>query len=167
MVEFIVTRTKACEPLLRRTGVGARPRIAGPPGSVTCAKSQFSRLSKQERLERINRAQDLFGDPVQRRDNRLTFEGKSNVEEYRRGRMAFILYCKVLPVKLFQLDCPGFVGNKDIFQRPFFSIFVLKADIGDVHDLQDWNKELMLVPNIQVLQSPKEVIPRPGRVLSS
>jgi hypothetical protein len=78
------------------------------------AKSQFSRLSKQERRERFNRAQDFFGDPVQRRDDRLTFEGKSNIEEYIRGRMALVLHLEILSPEFSQSNRPGLIRNQDM-----------------------------------------------------
>jgi hypothetical protein len=126
---------------------------------VVCAKSQLSYLSEKKRLERLNRARNFFGDPVQRRDDRLTFEGKSIIEEYSSGRMALILYSKIFPLELVQRQSPRLVGNQPLLKRPFFSIFVLKANTSNVDDLQEWNKELMFVSNIQVIQSPDRVIP--------
>lgn len=121
--------------------------------------SQLSRLSEKQRLERLNNARNFFGDPVQRWNDRLASEGKSVVEKYSSGRMAFILYSKILSEELAQRQSPRLIGNQQFIERPFFSIFVLKANAPDVHDLQDWNQELMFVPNIQVVQSPDRVIP--------
>jgi hypothetical protein len=68
-------------------------------------------LGEKHRLEGFNRARDLFGDPFQRRDNRLCFKGKSNIEEYRSGRMALILYSEGLSEV-----CPEFcVNGQDLF----------------------------------------------------
>ena len=125
-----------------------------------CAKSQFSRLSsKQERLERLNRARDFFGNPVQRGQDRLTFKGKSHIEEYRGGRMALVLHLKISPGALRQKMRPGSVSVQNSFDMPLICVLVLKADTRDVHTLQEWNKELMFVPNIQVLQGPERIIP--------
>src|SRR5882672_4580852 len=53
-------------------------------------------LSEQER-ERINRAHDFFGDPVQRRNDRLHIQRSSLIENYRSGQFSLVLDCDLFP----------------------------------------------------------------------
>lgn len=114
-------------------------------------------ISESERVERLNRALNLIGDPLQRWNDRLVLEGCSKVKEYRSGRMALVLDCKV-PVRE-KPDPAGLVHDVRSFLRNQVTFIVLKADTVESKKLQQWDEKLMLVSNVHIVESPEGVIP--------
>jgi hypothetical protein len=115
--------------------------------------------AKFEFFKGINRARDIFRELGECWNDRLVLEGNSYVEHYCRGRMAFIVYCKgsLLP----QLEPPRVVREVGLpIRKENVSMLILKADIRELHKLEHWNEQLMLVHDTHVVQGPQGPIPR-------
>jgi hypothetical protein len=112
--------------------------------------------SQADIVESVNRARHAFRNFVERDDDGLVLKGNSYVEYYRNGRMALLLHCKLpIPFKFPLVRSIGkevFVDNEDLF-------VVLKADVRKPHHVEYWNEQLMLVPDIHIVQGPEGVIP--------
>ena len=120
-------------------------------------KSQSAALAHSEQVEAFNRARDFFGNPVQRWNDWLALVSGTKTEQYNSGRHALILHCDI-PV----------IGQKDTTSSVqivrdaviYRSVLVcLKADIDKTHNLQHWNQELVLIPDVQVVHGPDGIIP--------
>src|ERR1039458_771436 len=132
-------------------------RLETPEAELVTPQS-IKEGSQGDILESVNRARHAFGDFIERWKDRLILKGNSSVENYHRGRMALVLHCNCSsPVKLKTVGTIREIGltirEKDLF------FLVLKADIGEPHQIEDWNKQLMLVPNVHIVQGPQGVIP--------
>jgi len=114
-------------------------------------------VARREHLECINRARHAFGNFVERLNDRLTGVGDANVEQYCRGRIALVLDCQVsLPIEFKAGRC--IKGEESaLWERDVF--IVLKADVHKPHHLEHWDKQLVLVSNVQFVQGPQGVIP--------
>ena len=109
-------------------------------------------------LEGVNRARHTFGDFMERWGDRLALKGNSFVEEYHRGRMALVLHCNCsFPFKFKTLGTIREVGLA-VRKKDFFFI-VLKADVREPHHVENWNKQLVLIPDIHIVQGPQEGFP--------
>lgn len=111
-----------------------------------------------EQRERLNRARDLIGDPMQRWNDRLVLEYCSKVKEYRSGRMALILDVNVNVRG--QSETAGFVHEVELLTPVNRRMFiVLKADTVESKKLEQWNEKLVFIPDVQIVESPEGVIP--------
>jgi hypothetical protein len=72
--------------------------------------------------------------------------------------MALVLYCNdSSPVKI---ETAGIVSEVGLTGCPKnFLFIVLKADIAELHQVEYWNKQLVLVPDVHIVQGPQGVIP--------
>jgi len=112
----------------------------------------------EEQLENLNRARDFFGDPMQRWNDRISPERISLLEEYRSGRLAFILHYDSLQ-SLFESDTRGIAHKVQSFSDQGSRFLILKAHVTKLHKLQKWDKHLMLVPNVENVERPQPSIP--------
>lgn len=120
--------------------------------------ASFKESAQSEIIESVNRARDFFGDPVKRWNDRLILKGSSYVENYCEGRMALILHCKVS----FPVNLPMVGALRDVVGREQESFFiVLKANVAKPHKIEHWDKQLMLVHDVHIVQGPQ------GPILSS
>src|SRR5262249_24477344 len=53
----------------------------------------------------------------------------------------------------------GIFGKKRAIIDERIAFFVLKANIPEHHHIEHWNKQLMLVENVQFVQGPQGIIP--------
>jgi hypothetical protein len=113
----------------------------------------------QESLERLNRAQRFFGDPIKRLNDRLRLEGNSVIEQYRRGNLALILDCDSNVIGFPKSDGARFVHEPSSVFVKGRTLLIFKADVRDLHKLQDWDKKLVFIDNIQIIQGPETGIP--------
>lgn len=126
----------------------------------------MSTLPLQEDIERFHRASDFFGDPVKRWNDRLSLERHLQVENYCRGRMAFLLDCEFLPPRIreranfpVQSKTAGGFRYPESVSEVQRAILVLKVNTVESHKLQKWDKQLVFVPDIQPVQGPQGKIP--------
>lgn len=118
----------------------------------------LQQASANENIERFNRARDFFGDPIKRWQDRLSLEGCSKVEQYRRGRMALIVHCEIPSVQMPESHAPRIVHENRINRN--LDVFVIfKANTLYQHKLQHWNQKLMLIHDIEIVNSPEGIIP--------
>lgn len=119
----------------------------------------YSQVSVECQLESLNRARDFFGNPAQRHQDWLNLIGQVKIENYRRGRIALILDCQRTAVSVSQSNAAGVVAVNRGAVVDSSTFLVLKADVQEAHHLEHWNKQLVLVSDVQTVQSPEGVIP--------
>ena len=118
---------------------------------------------KRQLLECIDRARNLFGDPVKRWNDRLTLKRNSYIEQYRRGRVALVLDCPVIVP--FQFDVAArfihdeFPRSARVFCPKGDVFIVLKKDLSEYHQIEHWDEQLMFVPDVQIVESAEQRIP--------
>ena len=124
-----------------------------------CAKSQLQLSIPQQDLERLNRARDFFGDPMQRWHDGLTLKNSSKMEAYANGRIALVIQCRLPTVNVaIEPDFARVIGkDSGMFNDDAF--IILKADTRKPHYLESWNQELVFINDIQIVQGPEERIP--------
>jgi hypothetical protein len=107
-------------------------------------------------LKGINRARDSFRELRERWDNRLVLKRGAYAEDYCRGRIALLVYCKVS----FPPD-PEPVGILRVVRphRENISVLILKADVRELHYLEHWDEQLMLVRDVHIVQGPQGAVP--------
>jgi hypothetical protein len=126
--------------------------------SIPYPATSFGESANVKCFKGINRARDILRQIGDRWNDRLVIEGNLRAEQYRRGRMAFLVYLKLSaaaepkPVGVFSE-----VGLH--ICRENVAVLVLKADIGESHYLEYWNQQLMLVPDVHIVQDPQGPIP--------
>jgi hypothetical protein len=126
-------------------------------------------FSKKDR-ERLNRARDFFGDPVQRWKDRLTLE-RGILEHYRSGRATVILECEFLGSvlqsgrQINNVNVEGdpvshvLVEREETFNLYEGTFFVFKAYSANFQKLKHWDEKLVFVDDIHIVQSPEGDIP--------
>ncbi len=72
--------------------------------------------------------------------------------------MALVLHCDCAIISLEESDPTGIVRNVKSLPNGA-PLIVLKMDSIKPHNLKHWNENLMLVSNIEVVESPKSRIP--------
>jgi len=116
-------------------------------------------VSCEQNLESLNRARDFFGDPFKRWVNRLTCENRSSyIENYICGRAALVLQFDFLSVGSRNGNSTRFISDV-IGRSDHLPILILKANAKKPHKLQNWNDHLMLIQDVQLVQSPQGEIP--------
>lgn len=116
--------------------------------------------TNEQQVEQFNRLRDFFGDPAKRWDDRLDLHNKAFTEEYICGRAALVLHCDIETVSTLYKRKP-IVPEVEIASQPRkrSMLVILKAHIFEHHKLEHWNKKLMFVDDIKVIQSPESKIP--------
>lgn len=127
-----------------------------------CAISPRAEPSKGrlngEHLECINRARHAFRNFVERLNDRLIFVGNSYVEYYRDGRMALILRCEISLPAEFDMEA-RFLCKDRLVVGKRVAFIVLKADVSKPHHIEYWDKQLVLIKDVQFVQGPQGTIP--------
>ena len=100
-----------------------------------CVHSAPNPISESERVKRLNRAINLYGDAMQRWNDRLVLEGCSKVKEYCGGRMALILDVNVNVWG--QSDATGIVHEVGLPLIDGKMFIILKADTVESKKLED------------------------------
>src|SRR5579872_4149520 len=114
-----------------------------------------SERSSEQDLERFDNAARQFRQLMQRCDDRLRLEGNVWWKEYLSGRMAVTLECEVTAE--IQPNFAGGVSKDSLRMHRVFT--VLKANVPESHKLDDWNNKMVLVPDVQIVNSPNGIIP--------
>lgn len=94
----------------------------------------------------------------QRWDNRLTFENLSVCEDYRDGRIAVLLYFDLLgsgPHKPSDLV----VADDNVGEMHEVFVAVLHYNVLNAGNEQDRDNEVMLIPNVQLVEFPGGKLP--------
>jgi hypothetical protein len=109
-----------------------------------------------EHLEGIDRARHAFRHFVEGLDDRLILVGNPYIEYYRQGRMALILHCEITLPSKFEVVTRFIRKNGLADKRVVF--VVLKANSGKPHHIEYWDKQLMFVEDVQIVQGPEGMI---------
>lgn len=119
---------------------------------------QISERTNVKTLENLDCARDAFRDLHERWNDRLVGERDATAENYRRGRIALIVHLK-FPRSL-DFESVGVLSEVGLpVSGENVTVLVLKADTGELHYLENWNEQLVLVHDVHVVQSPQGPIP--------
>ncbi len=119
---------------------------------------QHLERSFEERLKRVEDAGDNFRKVMERWNDRLALEGSSYWELYFCGRVALVLDCQLA----FQMKRRGgLVPERDapVVDRHLHAFLVLKKYSPENHTLQGWDDKLVLIHNVEIVESPEGGIP--------
>jgi hypothetical protein len=133
--------------------------------STGCDQSQLS--IPQEELERLNRARDFFGDCVKRWDDWLTLMRVPKGEAVSEGRLALIYHFRVstkgikriaIEVDLAQATAERGIGEQNGKFKDDI-VLVLHTNAYNRYHGEVWNRQLMLVNLICLVNGPEPKVP--------
>lgn len=123
--------------------------------SVALDKPELS----EDCLKAIQRARNLFGDPIERWSDFLSVEAAPFWEQYLKGRMALALDFRIIPHPSFMQPGSDIPVEEYQSREQFFTLAILKANIVQDHKLKHWNEKLVFVDDVEIVQTPKKRVP--------
>lgn len=112
--------------------------------------------------KRLNRARDFFGDPAERWNNYAKVQRSSLAENYLAGEVALILDCDVSGAHFKYRNHGGSTETVEMERsssHDWLTLLVFKATTSKCDRLKNWEQQLMLVHDVQIVERPEEVIP--------
>jgi len=130
---------------------------------ASCVELEYARKSREgvsrpdgekNRLDAVNRCTDVYLKLAKRWENQTALLGHSLIENYCEGRLAFVCDLDISVPQASVIGCP-IIGDHPVGNLNLLVSLVYKANTIDYSDLHMRNDELMLIGNVETVQSPE------------